>query len=303
MYWQIHALGILILYELFIHLGLSPMVRANLMELSPWIAFFIHFFGWFGTLFVSIGVGITFFIPVWQTINGIKTPIEGALDKRSARQWEKAHGGKVIMKNIGALPYIPKDKMAMYPNSWILARIAFEGFTFGALAFVLLRYPTFYLTGHITDWNFAPYQNGVVGYLDIGWWHYLAVALGTGLYLELIFRRWLFNLILDQIHRLAITMPEKGPLSVISWFISFIPSQTIRWSGGIINFFRIFVAAVLGSLVYSFVFLMILDAPGIYTLVGHFVFGMAMTLVYLWRGLGVVIWCHVWYNLFYFMVM
>lgn len=298
-YWRLHAIGILFLYEIFIHISFGPQARANLREADSWFAFFIDGFGWFGTLLVSIAVAISLFLPAWQDLRGIKTPKERGKDKKNAAEWERANGGKIVMETAGIPKYKAKDKKPFEPNRWVFARLAFEGFTFGALAFVLLRYPAYYLTGHLTEWNFSLPSNDLLQHLNISWWHYFALALGTGLYLELIFRKVLFDFILAQIDKLTGGGSKGG---VMSWAISFIPSKTIKWGNNTVTLFREIVTAVIVSFIYMVAHMLILDTPEVYKLVYFFIFSMALSFLYLWRGLSVAIWCHIFYNLFYFML-
>ena len=301
-YWRLHAIGILILYEIIIHIGLSPQAMANLREADSWFAFFIDGFGWFGTMLVSIGVGIAIFIPAWQDLKGIKNPKEKKDDKKISDEWEKANGGKDLMKAANIPKYKAPDKKPFKPNSWVLARLAFEGFTFGALAFVLLRYPAFYFTGQLTDWNFSLPSSEMLEHLNIGWWHYLALALGTGLYLELLFRKWLFDTIFKWIENFLKKKPSKGAGGLLTWAVSFIPSKTIKWGKKTVKLFRQMVTAVIISLLYSIIHMLILDSPEVYKMVYFYMFSMALCSLYIWRGLSVAIWCHIWYNLFYFML-
>ncbi|MFK7970439.1 MAG: CPBP family glutamic-type intramembrane protease [Bacteroidia bacterium] len=302
-YWRIHALGILLLYEILIHIYLGPQARANLREADSWFAFFIDIFGWFATLFLSIGIAIDVFIPLWQDLKGIKTPKEKGKDKKIAEAWEKANGGKDVMKVAGIDGYKASPKKPFKVNTWVLARVAFEGFTFGALAFVLLRYPTYYLTGYLTEWNFTMEGNDLLRHLNIGWWHYLGLALGVGLIKELLFRSFLFNFFIKFLDNFFKKKPSKGTGGLFTWAFSFIPSKTIKWGKDTVKLSRQILVAVIVSVIYALTHALILDSPSVYTIVGLFIFSMGLSFLYLWRGLAVAIWCHIWYLIFYFLIM
>lgn len=297
-------MGLVILYTLLIFISLNYQAVINLSQADGMWGFVFTYGGKVTVFLVSVFVSVSLFIPVYQDFLGIKNRKDKAADKKIADAHAKGHGGKDFMKSVDITPWKPKPKKTFRPDSWVLSRIVLEGLGFGAIAYVGLRFWALAVTSRLVDWQVVFPQNNFLNHLNIAWWHYLALAIGSGVFMELIFRHWLFNEILKRISGFFKTKGNvtKGAVGAINNLVSYIPNNTIKWGKKVVTMTHKVVTSLVVAGVYTLLYFLFHNDITVYSLVYIFIWNLFLGVVCAYRSLGVSIYTHVWYNIFYFVL-
>ena len=261
-YWRMHAIFLLVMYELL----LLPSQTARVAIFNGadfWFALTHKFIPW-GTLIISIPLIIYYLIPLRQEWLGIKSKEDQALDA------SLFGAGK---------PPMPKMPFSSEFSIWAWSRILLEGLLFGLALFIFLKYIIFSFASWILDGDvFIPLAldaNPAMASLHTNVMQNIALAFGTAFYEELIFRKGLFEWLQDK-------APDylRSPIT-----------QQIAAT------FLCALIFALSHYLYPFG-----DNFSTYSILYRFFFGVILCFIYAGRGFAVVAWTNASYQLLYFLV-
>lgn len=254
-YWKGHIVLLLILCEAFFLLSKTPRVETYNGS-DFWFAI-IHFIIPYGTLPVSLVIIVWLGRDVVRALRGIPN--------LSTNDF-MAQGGM-------SLPPMGMDGF----NYLAFVRMILEGLVFGFLLFKLLPLLTFFLLDVVMGGEVY-----IPGSLDSNENMYdfhtnvfqnMAIAFCAGAYEELIFRKWLFEFLVNIAPRYI--------------------KQT---------YFHLTGAIIVSAMIYAFSHYLypVGDTLSTYSLMYRVFFGVIMCLVMYNRNFGIAAWTNAWYQLLYF---
>lgn len=262
----------LVLYELLLLFFATPHI-ARYDGVDAWFQFFYHVVPSGSLLFSTIFVGY-YGYHLYLDANGIKSGKEKRVEK-------------TMMALNPGYDFGPKQPVFFKPVS--LALMLLESLFWGALLYLVLPPLVYQLSsGLIPDLVVPrPYDTlDLVRSYQTNAFQNIALALGGGFYEEIIFRFGLYWLL---IRLLAPRFSAPG-------FTFFIPKET--WSKYRLSSAVILLCAVIFSA--SHFLLPAGDPIHFYTFLFRILFGLAMSLIFFFRGLGKAVWAHAFYEIFYF---
>ena len=172
-YWRAHLVFLLLVFE-----GILLFSRTHGIEIYNGADF------WFSLVYKIIPYGTLPFSLVLIIYFGWLI----------AKDW-LAIGGGGLNDDMLLAGKLPMPMAPFRPNWAAWARIILEGVFIGALLFKLLPQITFFLSSFLLDGNvFIPTSldaNAAMSHYHTNFAQNLAIALGAGVYEELLFRKWL----------------------------------------------------------------------------------------------------------------
>lgn len=281
-YWRGHAIVMLLVYELLMLLSRNPRVEVY-NGAKAWFVLAYYLFSPYGTLAVSLTLIIALGIPVWKDWKGIKTKKDRLKDKEAEARY------KPIAELTGKKFQAPA-KHPFKPDGPAFSRLIFEGLLLGVALYILLRWLAWTLsadnTAAIVSSPSSLDANAALRPVHSNFFQNVALAIGGGIYDELIYRKWIFGWLISLKVPQVITSQVVGTVSV-------------RYAEN--KDLHNFVAAFLCSLLYALSHYLYPygDSFEVYSAVYRFLFGMAMSYLFLWRGLAVTAWAHATHDLLY----
>jgi hypothetical protein len=254
-YWRAHVVLLLILCELML-----LFFRTRGIEVYNGADF------WFSLLYKLIPYGTLPFSLVliiyfgWLVLKDVTSIGGGGFDD------DMLKAGQLPM------PFAP-----FRPDWAAFTRIILEGVFLGALLFKLLPQLTFFLADFLLDGDvFMPTSldaNPAMAAYHTNIFQSIAIALGAGVYEELLFRKWLFEWLLRQAPK-------------------YLKQAWLHQAA----------AAVACSLVYALSHYLYPygDNFSLYSLMHRFFFSLLMCFIFLRRNLGTAAWTNAFYQVFYF---
>ncbi|MEL6588513.1 MAG: CPBP family glutamic-type intramembrane protease [Bacteroidota bacterium] len=279
---------IIILYELLSSLAFGDRITAYGQD-DIWFRFFHQYFPLARIALELFVIGV-FGRLAYMDWFGIPDKIEA---KKLAEENKKNRNKKPKKKTKF------RDKVNWY--YWLFNLI--EGFVYGALIYIALKYVIFFLLqtfiGEVTistplDTNpiLRNYQTNILQ--DI------AFSIGSGFYEEVIFRLLIFTALLFLSKRFKLfkdVQTTNHRMDTAGLKLEFkIPKFESKQSGALS---MILFACLLYSLSHSI--LPFSDFFGVYPLLFRFFFALIMYRIFVWRQkISIVIWTHIMYNFLYF---
>ncbi len=259
-YWRIHLLFLLVTYELL--LLPSQTARVAIFNGADFWFALSHRFLPFGTLLISGILFFVYFLPLRRDWLGQKNRDEQELDAQLFAT------GK---------PPMPKIPFSSEFSLWACIRVLLEGLFFALTLFIFLKYIIFNMASWILDGDvFIPRaldDNPAMAGIHTNWGQNIALALGTAVYEELIFRKGLFEWLQDRADRFV-------RLPVLQLIASAVVCALVY---------------ALSHYLYPFG-----DNFSTYSILFRFFFGLILCYIYAARGLAVAAWTNAIYQLFYF---
>lgn len=195
-----------------------------------------------------------------------------------------------------------KQKFSEKVNWYYWFTNLLEGFVYGALIYILLKYVIFLLLniflGEVSIGTPLD-TNPILRDYQTNFLQDIAFSIGSGFYEEIIFRLLIFTVLLfltKQFKLFKGVETEDFKLHSTSKISFKIPKFKAKQSGSLS---MILFACLLYAFSHSI--LPFSDHFGIFPLLFRFFFGLIMYRIFVWRNkISVVIWTHIMYNLLYF---
>lgn len=292
-----HVVFTIVLFELLIRIfATREVVHYNATDI--WF-----YLSWsyvpLGTLLFSVVLAAPYAKDMYFAIKGIKTPAEEAADKAAKKKIEDRlgfpaelrrepeKGGKIPIRVVPfAVPIA--DKKPYKPNWSVTMLVLVEGLIRGIFVLIISGLLTKLVVRLIVGTQFyvvpAPLDTlvSLSGYqTNIG--QDLALALGSGVYEELLFRVMLFGVVAERLSKavdLSITIPFfNKKIDIDNAAVTFVSACLYAATAHIFG-----------------------DNYHFYPFVYRVILGIALTRVYQRRGIAVAIWTHIAHDLVFFMI-
>ena len=282
-----HTAILLLAYEVLIRLSMNPHVR-EYNGVDIWFPIMESLLP-YGTLIISLGIIIHRYSFIRMDWLGIKDAQELNKDKAE----KKKRGGD----------WKPKDKAPFKKKvKWdAFAYIILEGFIYGSLIYALLPlllkafltvvYPAYEiplsLDANPTLWDY-----------HTNFFQDFALALGSGIYDEMIFRQ-ILTVILLALFGWWQKDKWKDPVAAAGIIVGYKRGKFVNQSKPAKSF-----AIVVGAMLYavSHFILPFGDPFSLYGILFRFLFGLIMYYIFTNYRLHVAAWTHVFFNCWYFLL-
>ncbi|MEZ4775183.1 MAG: CPBP family glutamic-type intramembrane protease [Bacteroidia bacterium] len=280
-----HLIIVLVFYELLLAISLNPHVLAY-NGVDAWFKFAQKVVP-HGTLLISLALIVN-----WGDL--LRMDWMGEKDRydRKKEREEKKKKGK---------DFKPIVKKPFRPNWYYFGFMALEGFVYGSLIILFLPWIVSFLGG-IADPNLSiplslESSQSMRDYLT-NFVQDIALAFGAGFYEEIIFRGLLFMLIAWLAKKSKYFKQLKTDTQPISRMKIQVPKYNPKNSG-------FWLVVSVGTLIYTLSHYLYPfgDEFSIYTIIYRFLFGMIMFYIFVKRQLAIVVWTHVFYDLWYFITL
>jgi membrane protease YdiL (CAAX protease family) len=288
------VIACLVLYEVLLLVAKKPPV-SDYNSVDVWFYIAQHYVP-LGTLAVSAAICVYYWVRVLQYMYfGKKTPEEEAHEKKRTDDIKKNffRGLNHELRRVSSserenvyttvpVKILEKDKKPYKPQWLLLALLACEGLLWGSVIFIVLPYGVWYLNNLLAGDAYAPQRIALDMLPSLRAYQSsplqdVALAIGGGVYEELLYRQVLFGLLAA---RISFSLPIPGRKEGI-------PLDTTA-------------VAVLCAFLYALSHIAFGDAFTYYALFYRFFFGLLLTTLYQRRGLPVSIWAHIFHDLWYF---
>lgn len=280
---------IIILYEILAAIAFGDRINAYGQD-DVWFRFFHHYFP---LARFALEAWVLYFYGrlAYMDWYGIPDSLES---KRISDENKRNRNAKPKKK--------PKFKEKVNWYYW-LANLA-EGFVYGALIYIGLKYVIFFLLnvflGEVTI-NTPLDTNPILRNYQTNFLQDFAFSIGSGFYEEVIFRLLIFTalIFLGKYFKLFKNVEtddyKPNPTGKLSFKR---PKFKAKQSGALS---MILFACFIYSMSHSM--LPFSDFFGTYPLLFRFFFGLIMYRIFVWRNkISIVIWTHIMYNLLYFVL-
>lgn len=276
-----HLILLILVYEVLAFFAFSPEVDKYGQD-DIWFWFFHQYFP--GARWL-IALGLIFYFGQYLYLDWT-----GKWDREESKKVRSNNNKKPPRKQ----PW--KEKTNWY--YWVMMMV--EGFVYGALIFLFLRYVVFFLLDTLLGtaaYSIPLDHNGVLRHYQSNPLQDLAFSIGSGFYEEVIFRLFIFVLLLWLTKQFKLSLFQKPQTQSFKFNYSEfkIPKFNSKDSG---SFTMILVSAGIYSVSHHI--LPFSDFFGTYPILYRFFFGLIMYRIFIWRKLSTVVWTHVMYNLLYF---
>lgn len=290
-YFFLHVIIILVLYELLIQVFASPHVEAY-NQSDIWF-YYPNLFFPRGTFLISLTIVIGYGWLLYIEMAGIKTKDERAKDSKAKKEFEKFPYNEPLGRSFES-----KKKKKFSPNWRYLLVAVGHGFLLAAIFYTLLRFFAFFFAVIVGGTDYIPspidsspfmraYHTNVLQ--DI------ALALGAGFYEEMIFRKWLFDVMGGWVK--PYLKEDYFVVDIGKWKTSFLKMGKKAHQN-----LQAVIPALLAAFLYALVHELLGAEPlSLYTFVYRVLFGLAMTYVLIKHKFATLAWTHVWYDLLFFM--
>lgn len=286
-YNQTHSLIILLVYEILLAISWEPEVM-NYNAVDAWFTF-LQSFVKYGTLLFSL---VFIFIYGWQMSLDL-------LGRKNRKERKKDREEKKKKEKEGKKDWKPEAKKPIKVNIWYLGPFILGEALFWAFAlYCLLQYLVFGLL--LIPFEEIHIATSLPGVFSLRHLHSnpvqdVALAFGAGYYEEFIFRGLLFMLIAWA----AGKYKPFNNLKIGLKNVEGIPLRYPEFKGTEGKFINALLVAVLIYSISHYLF-PFADTANAYTFIYRTFFGVAMYLIFVFRGWAVLIWSHTFYDLMYF---
>jgi hypothetical protein len=279
-----HLVLIILVYVILAFFAFDSNLNTYAQD-DIWFWFFHQYFP--AARWVVLGVFVYFFGQyLWLDWSGKMDKQEEAKAKQEQKKNKKPKRKQKF-----------REKLNIY--YWLM--MIAEGFVYGALIFIGLRYVVFFFLDALLGEVFLSQPldtNPALRYYQSSPLQDFAFSFGSGFFEEIIFR---FALLLGLIwlgKNVKYFSLFKNPQTTtvkLAYKEYKIPKFKAKDSGSL---YLIVASALIYSLSHHI--LPFSDFFGTYPIMYRFFFGVIMYLIFVWRKLSIVIWTHVMYNLLYF---